>query len=287
MKLIIGLLIVLGCVAGGYVLSHGKLLAIWQPYELLIICGAAFGAFVMSNPLKVIKASFKGVWLVLKGGLYSKQNYMDLFSLLYGIGSKIRKSGLMSIEEDVDEPRSSDLFSQYPKILNNPRVLNFLTDNLRIISSGSINPYELENLIDIELETYEEELEKPVHAITAVADALPGFGIVAAVLGIVITMQFLGGDPKTLGLHVGAALVGTFLGILLAYGIVAPVANALGFVVKSEMKYLECIKVFLISLSSGTQPQLSVEYARRTVYSELKPSFIELDEHVRKNKQDN
>ena len=282
MNLILGMLIVFGSVLGGYVLSHGKLLALWQPYELLILCGAALGSFVIANPMSVIKKVFKALPLLLTGSPYNKALHMDLFALLFDIATKIRKTGLMSLEADIDAPDTSEVFKKYPKILKDHHVMDFLTDNLRVIVAGSMAPHDFEALLDHELGTHEEEAEKASEALTRVSDALPGFGIVAAVMGIVITMSLIGGDPKLLGEHVGAALVGTFLGILLAYGFVGPMSTALQELAKVECKFFDCIKVFLVSITTGTPPSLSVEYARRLLYANVKPSFQELEEHVKK-----
>jgi len=282
MNIIIGLAIVFGSVFGGFVLSHGKMLALWQPFELLILCGAAFGSLVVANPIHVVLTTLKKVPQLLTGSPYTKKYHMDLFGLLFDVATKIRKTGLMSLEADVDAPETSELFKKYPSILHNHHVMDFLTDNLRIIVTGSLAAHDFESLLDQELATHEEEAERPAAALTRVSDALPGFGIVAAVMGIVITMSLIGGDPKLLGQHVGAALVGTFLGILLAYGMIGPMAIAMGEQAKLEIKFFDCIKVYLIAVTAGAPPQLSVEYARRLLYSDVKPSFSELEEHCKK-----
>ena len=283
MLIIVGFIIVLGCVAGGFVLSHGELMALWQPFELLIIGGAAFGAFVTANPASVIKGVFTGLLGALKGSKYKKALYLDLLSLIYDMLQKSRKEGMMSIESDIDDPHQSPLFSKYPTIVNDHHIIDFICDYFRLMVGGTMNPFELENLMDMELAAHHEEAEMPAQAVTRVSDGLPGFGIVAAVLGIVITMSFIGGDPAILGHHVAAALVGTFLGILMAYGFVGPTATAMEHVAREEAKFYQCIKVCLLAAVNGYSPQVAVEFGRKVMYSTIRPSFSELEEHV-KNK---
>jgi len=284
MKLIVGILIVLGCVAGGYVLSHGNLLALWQPYELLIIGGAAFGAFVIANPMKIVLRVMKSLPTIMKGPRYNKDAYMDLLSLLYDLFAKARKEGLMAIENDVEEPENSEIFKKYPRILKDHHAVEFITDYLRLMVGGNMNPFELENLMDVEIETHHQEAELPASAINKVAEGLPGFGIVAAVMGITITMASIGGPIEQIGAHVAAALVGTFLGILLAYGFVGPMGQALEHVVREEGKFFEVIKVCLLATVNGYSPQVAVEFGRKAMYPSLRPSFRELEEHIKQKK---
>jgi len=285
MLAIIGVIVVLGCVAGGYVLSHGNLAALWQPYELIIICGAALGAFLISNPMKVVKAAFAGVLGVLKGSKYGKKEYLDLLSLMFDIFATVRKEGMMAIEEHIEDPHESSVFSKYPKIIKDHHAIEFICDYLRIIVGGNMNPFEIENLMDIELETHHHEAEQPSSAITRVSDALPGFGIVAAVLGIVITMASLSEPPDVIGAHVAAALVGTFLGILFAYGFVGPIATAMEHKASDDAKFLECIKVCILSTLNGYSPQIAVEFGRKTLFSTDRPSFTELEEYLKEQKE--
>ncbi len=284
MKLIIGFIIVSGCVMGGFILSHGEPMSLWQPYELLVIGGAAFGAFVISNPGKVIKSVLASIPLMLKGSKYDKALYLDLLGLMFDIFSKSRKDGLMALEVDIDAPKESPIFKKYPKILADHHVMDFISDYLRLMVGGNMNPFELENLMDIELETHHHESGLAHNALTKVSDALPGFGIVAAVLGIVITMGSIGGPPEILGQHVGAALVGTFLGILLAYGFVGPMAVNLEHITSEEGKFFECIKVCLLASLNGYAPQIAVEFGRKTLYSTERPGFAELEEHIKGKK---
>lgn len=278
---IVGFLIVIGSVLGGYVLSHGELLTLWQPFELLIIGGAALGAFVVSNPWHVIKDVFKTVFRSLLGHHYGQAIYMDLLSLLYELFNKARRNGLMSIEEDVEDPKQSDIFERYPRVTDEQVLLEFICDYLRIISSGNLSAFELESLMDQDIETSLAEAEHPAHALGRVSDALPGFGIVAAVMGIVITMKSLGGPPGELGLHVAAALVGTFLGVLLAYGFVGPLSTALEHEAKQRIQALECIKTAILAMVNGIPPQLAVEFGRKTIFSSERPSFSALEDHLR------
>ncbi|MCP5018278.1 MAG: flagellar motor stator protein MotA [Ketobacter sp.] len=278
---LVGFLIVIGSVLGGYVLSHGELMTLWQPFELLIIAGSAFGAFIVANPLHVVVDVFKTVWRSLLGHHYGQAMYMDLLSLLYELFNKARRNGLMSIEEDVEEPHQSDIFERYPRITEEHLLLEFICDYLRIISSGNLSAFELETLMDQDIETSLLEAEHPAHALGRVSDALPGFGIVAAVMGIVITMKSLGGPPGELGLHVAAALVGTFLGVLLAYGFVGPLSNALEHEAKERIQALSCVKTAILAMVNGIPPQLAVEFGRKTIFSSDRPSFSALEAHLR------
>jgi len=284
MNLILGAIIVFGCVIGGYILSHGNMAALWQPYELIIICGAAFGAFIIANPMSVVKKCFSGAMSLFGGSKYNKQIYMDLLTLMFGIFQKARKEGLMAIEDDIEDPSGSALFSEYPKITKDHHVLDFIADYLRIIVGGNMNPFELENLMDIELDNHHHEAEAIPGAITKVSDALPGFGIVAAVLGIVITMGSLGGPAEEIGAHVGAALVGTLLGILFAYGFVGPMANQLESRNAEEASFYQVIKVCLMANVNGYSPQICIEFGRKAMPTALRPSFADMETHLKDQK---
>lgn len=283
MNVILGIVLVIGSVAGGFVLSHGQLAALWQPYELLIIGGAAFGAFVIANPASVLKGVLHQLPILMKGSPYKKGYYLDSLALLYDLLSKARKQGMMSLESDVEEPEKSPLFGKYPKILGDQHAVEFLTDYLRLMVGGSIkNSFELENLMDVELDTHHEEALQPSAALTRVSDALPGFGIVAAVLGIVITMASLGGPPKELGGHVAAALVGTFLGILLAYGFVGPMATLVEHGARDQSQFLKVLKTVLLAAQQGYSPQIAVEFGRKAIFTAERPGFKELEDHVKR-----
>jgi chemotaxis protein MotA len=279
---IVGYLIVLASVFGGYALAGGHLAALLQPIELLMIGGAAMGAFIVGNGSKAIKATMKALPTTLKGSAYTKAMYMDLMALLYDILAKVRKEGLMTIESDVEEPEKSPLFSKYPSIVANHHVLEFITDYLRLMVGGNLNTFEIENLMDNEIETHHHEGEIPVHVISRLGDAMPAFGIVAAVMGVVHTMGSVGLPPAELGMLIAHALVGTFLGILLAYGFVSPLASLLEQKLAEATKMLECCKVTLLSSLNGYSPALAVEFGRKVLLSTERPSFIELENHVKR-----
>jgi chemotaxis protein MotA len=278
---LIGFIVVTASVLGGYVLSHGQLAALWQPFEVLIIGGAAIGAFLISNPMHLIKQTMKSAGRMLAGRHFGQVLYMDLLSLLFELFNKARKNGLLAIEEDIEDPKSSDVFSRYPRITMEPHLLDFICDYLRIMSSGNLSAFELETLMDQEIDIARHEAQAPAHALSKVADALPGFGIVAAVMGIVITMGALGGPPDELGAHVAAALVGTFLGILAAYGFVGPMSIAMEHCAEEETMALVCIKTCILAMVNGIPPQLAVEFGRKTIAGQDRPSFKELEDHLR------
>ncbi|HRQ04743.1 MAG TPA: flagellar motor stator protein MotA [Nitrosomonas halophila] len=284
MLVTIGYLVVIFSVFGGFALAGGHLGALFQPVELLMIAGAALGAFFVGNSGKAIKATFKTLPTIFKGAKYTKAVYMELMLLLYEILGKIRKEGLMSIETDVDEPHNSPLFTKYPNILSDQHAVEFITDYLRLMVGGNLNPLEIENLMDGEIETHHQEGEVPIHVITKIGDALPAFGIVAAVMGVVHTMASIGIPPAELGRLIAAALVGTFLGILLSYGFVGPLASRLEQRLHESNKLLECIKVTLLANLNGYAPALSIEFGRKVLFSTERPSFIELEQHIKQNR---
>ncbi|MDX5333766.1 MAG: flagellar motor stator protein MotA [Gammaproteobacteria bacterium] len=284
MKLILGAIVVMASVLGGFMAHGGQLLAIWQPFEIVIICGAALGAFIIANPMKVVMGALKSVPALLGGPRYKKQDYMDLLGLMYDLFSKARKEGLMGIESDIEEPEESAVFQKYPRILKNHHAVEFISDYMRLVVSGSMNSFELDNLMDVELETHHHEVAEPGHAVQRVADALPAFGIVAAVLGIVNTMESIGGPIEQIGGKVAAALVGTFLGILLAYGFVGPMSTALERRAEEETRFLTCLKACILANVQGYSPQVAVEFGRKTMAPALRPSFQELEEHLKGQK---
>lgn len=285
MLLIVGSIVVLISVFGGFVLSHGKLAALWMPFELMIIGGAAFGAFLISTPLRTVKAALGSCISVLKGPVYKKDDYISILMLLYELLNKARKDGLMSLEEHVEAPANSPIFQQYPKLLANHHLLDFITDCLRLMVGGSMDPHELEPLLDLELETHHQEAEAPAHALQKIADGLPGFGIVAAVLGIITTMASIGdGDVGMIGAHVAGALVGTFLGILLAYGFVGPTADAIASRAKEDAKAYECVKMALMASMHGYNPAVAIEFARKSLGSHIRPGFSDLEVKLKEKK---
>lgn len=284
MLVIIGYLIVLLSVFGGFALAGGHLGAMIQPVEFLIIGGAALGAFVVSNSGKVLKATVRALPLLFKGPRHSKARYLALMGLLYAVLNKIRREGLISLEREVDAPGESALFTPFPEIMADPHLMEFLTDYLRLMVSGNLNPIEIESLMDSEIETFHQEASIPANAIQRVGEALPAFGIVAAVMGVVKTMGSVGLPPAELGLLIAQALVGTFLGILLSYGFVSPLASLIEHKVADMTKQLECVKVTLLASMNGYAPQLAVEFGRKVLYSTERPSFTELDGYVRASK---
>lgn len=282
MLVIVGGVIVFGAVVGGYLMAHGNLSVLIQPAEVVIIFGAALGALVISSPMHVLTGVIKGALKTITGGGgYTKKDYLEALLLLSEIFTKIRKEGLISIEQDVEEPENSTIFSKYPKFIKNHHALGLLTDTLRTVMTTTISPYELESILDTELETLHETESAPVKNLQNIAESLPGLGIVAAVLGVVITMGKIKEPPEVLGYHIGAALVGTFLGVLMCYGFVGPLARRLEASVNEEKEYLLVIKSALISFVGGAAPQIAVEFARRSIPPHLRPTFHELDEEIR------
>jgi len=281
MNVLLGLAVLFASCIVGFLLSGGHLVALFQPFELLILMGSAFGAMLVSNPLAVTLGTLKAIGGLLKPSPYKKELYLDLLALLYDVFNKMRREGMLAVEADIDDPGVSPLFTKYPSIDKIHGSIEFVVDYLRVMMIGSIAGHELEALIDAELETHHVEAGLLPTALSKVADALPGFGIVAAVMGIVITMGSLGGPPAELGHHVAAALVGTFLGILFSYGIFGPLSTMLEHKVREESKFYECIKVSLIATLNGAAPQIAVEFGRKVLFHSVRPTYAEVDEKVR------
>jgi chemotaxis protein MotA len=284
MLVIIGYLAVLGSVFGGFALAGGHLAALLQPVELLMIGGAAVGAFLVGNTGKAIKATLKSIPTLLKGSKYNKNSYMELMALLYELLGKVRKEGLMSIENDVESPEESPIFAKYPSVAKDHHVIEFMTDYLRIMVSGNLNAMEIENLMDVEIETHHHEAMVPSHAIAKLGDAMPAFGIVAAVMGVVHTMESVGVPPAELGIMIAHALVGTFLGILLAYGFIGPLATLLEQKVEESTKMFQAVKVTLLANLNGYAPAMAVEFGRKTLNSTERPGFLEMETHVKQKR---
>lgn len=284
MLVIIGYVIVLGSVFGGFALAGGHLAAIFQPLELLIIGGAAVGAFVVGNDMKAVKATLKTLPSLLKGSKYTKALYLELMAMMSEILTKVRKEGLMSIEGDIDTPHESPIFSKYPGIMSDHHVIEFITDYLRLMVSGNMDAFQIENLMDNEIETHHHEGEIPIHAVRSLGDGMPAFGIVACVLGVVHTMESVGLPPAELGILIAHALVGTFLGILLAYGFVGPLAGLLEQKLNESTKMYQCIKVTLLASLNGYAPPLAVEFGRKVLYSTERPTFAELEDHIKQSR---
>ncbi|HEV2698120.1 MAG TPA: flagellar motor stator protein MotA [Terriglobales bacterium] len=277
---IIGIIVVFGAVAAGYLMEHGNLKVLLQPAELLIIGGAAGGTVLIANPLHVLKQILSGITGVFKGSKFTRERYLASLKLAYQLLNKARRQGLMSLESDIEEPDKSQIFSQDPDFLNSAHVRNFFCDSMRMAISG-VEAFELDQLIELDIEVLHHDATEPVASLTTVADSLPGLGIVAAVLGVVITMQALGGPPEEIGRKVAAALVGTFLGVLLCYGLVGPIASNMAKAADEERAYLNVLRVVIISFLKGTAPILAVEAARRATPGHMRPSFQELEEACR------
>ena len=278
MLVIAGAVIVLASVLGGYVALGGKLMVLFQPFEVVIICGAAAGAFMITNPKDVLSKTMSAVMSTLKGSKYDKQAYLELLGLQYTLFKLGRTKGPLALEQHLEAPEESAVFQAFPRIANDHHAMTFITDYLRLLTLGTDNPHELETLIDEEIETHHHEQSKISGAIQEVADALPALGIVAAVLGVIKTMGSITEPPEVLGKLIGGALVGTFLGVLLAYGFVGPLAGALKALYDSETKYYMCIKAGLVAYLQGYAPAVCVEFARKALYSSVRPTFYEVEE---------
>nr|WP_207783143.1 flagellar motor stator protein MotA [Pectobacterium polaris] len=281
---ILGYIVIVASILGGYLMVGGALGALYQPSELLIIGGAAVGAFIVGNNGKAIKATLRALPLLVKSSKYNKALYMDLMALLFRVMAKSRQQGMLSLEFDIDNPRESEIFSSYPNILADNTVVEFITDYLRLMVSGNMNAFEIETLMDEEIETIEHESEVPASSLTMMGDGLPAFGIVAAVMGVVHSLAYVDRPAAELGMMIAHAMVGTFLGILLAYGFVSPLAALLRQKNAEKIKVLQCIKITLLSSLNGYAPQIAVEFGRKTLYSTERPSFTELEEHIRRVK---
>jgi len=274
---IIGILVVLGSVIGGYLLEHGQLMVLVQPAELLIIGGAAAGTVLIANPLPTLIKMGKGMAGVFVGSRYSKTFYMDTLKMLHDLFQVARKSGLMKLEADIEHPEKSAVFAKYPAFLKDHHALQFVCDTLRMSISGGVGAFDLDQVLEADMEVHHREASEPVAALTTMADSLPGLGIVAAVLGVVITMGALGGPPEEIGHKVAAALVGTFLGILLCYGFFGPLASNMAKANEAEFSFLTCLRVGIISFVKGFAPIMATEFARRTVPAHLRPTFQEME----------
>ena len=284
MFVIIGWVVCLVCVFGVFIIHGGNISVILHalPWEMLTIGGATVGAFLANNQMKVVKSTMKGLGACFKGSKYTKERYMELLALMFDILQKARKEGLMAIEKDVEEPEQSAIFKKYATVGSDHHVVEFITDYLRMMVSGNLNAHEIESIMDSEIETHHQEEHAAVAAIQRVAGGLPAFGIVAAVLGVVNTMGSVGQPPAILGGMIGSALVGTFLGILLAYAFAEPLAGLLEQKVEENGKELQCIKTTLLASMQGYNPATAIEFGRKVLYSTERPTFQELEAHVKK-----
>jgi chemotaxis protein MotA len=274
---IIGILIVFGAVVGGYMMEHGKLLVLAQPAELIIIFGAAIGTVITANPVSTITRMIKAMMGVLAGSPYSKAFYTENIKMLFDLFTMARKAGTAKLEEDIDNPSKSDVMKKYPKFLKSHQALDFLCDTLRMAVSGAVDPMDIDTMMEVDLESHHREVHEPVAALSAMADALPGLGIVAAVLGVVITMGALGGPKEAIGEEVAAALVGTFLGILMCYGVFGPIAAAMSKQNDDEAAYFAFLRMAATAFIRGLSPMMAAELARRAIPHSLRLSFKEME----------
>src|SRR5579864_9649678 len=282
---IIGIVIVFGCVLAGYLMEHGNIRVLLQPAELVIIGGAAVGTVLIANPLYILKKIAAGISGVFVGSKFGKQTYIDALKMMYDLLNKARKDGLMALENDVEEPQKSPVFSKNTAFVKNQHVCAFVCDSLRMAITG-VDAFDLDQMLDLDLEVHHQDATQPTAALSTMADSLPGLGIVAAVLGVVITMGALGGPPEEIGNKVAAALVGTFLGILLCYGLVGPIAANMTKAAEEEHAFLYVMRVLMVSFLKGTAPIMAVEVARRAVPGHVRPSFKELEAACRNKGSD-
>ena len=278
---IIGIVVVFGCVIGGFLMEHGNLKVLVQPAEFITIAGAAVGTLLVANPLHILKSVASGLPAVLKGSKFTKAWYMDSLKMMYELFSRARRDGLVALESDTDDPEKSAIFSKYPAFLKDHHVLNFVCDTMRLVASNAVEAFELDQMVELDMDVHHHGSSQSVSALSTMADALPGLGIVAAVLGIVITMGALGGPPEEIGRKVAAALVGTFLGILLCYGLVGPLAANMAKAADDEHSYLYVLRVAMASFIKGTAPIMAVEVARRAIPGHVRPTFQELETFCR------
>jgi len=278
---IIGIVVVFGCIAAGYLMEHGNIRVLLQPAELLIIGGAAAGTVLIANPLHILKQIAAGIAGVFGSSKYNKQRYIESLKMMYELLQKARKEGLVALENDIEEPDKSPLFSKYKEFVKNHHLRDFVCDTMRMAVSGGVEVFDLDQMLDSDMEVHHHDAQQPVSALSTTADSLPGLGIVAAVLGVVITMGALGGPPEEIGHKVAAALVGTFLGILLCYGLVGPLAARMGKAADEEHAFLQVLRVVMVSFLKGVAPIMAVEIGRRVVPGHVRPSFKEVEQACR------
>ena len=278
---IIGILLVFAAVIGGFLMEKGHMTVLLQPAELLIIAGAATGTLLVANPLHIIKGVVAGLMGVLKGSSFGKPRYLSTLKMMYQFLNKVRKEGLLSVEMDVEKPQESSIFKNYPEFLNDHHARDFVCDTLRTAITGGVEPFDMDQMMELDMEVHHHAAMQPVNALTTVADALPGLGIVAAVLGVVITMGSLGGPPEQIGEKVAAALVGTFLGILLCYGVAGPLSSNMGKTADDHNEYLHVLRVLLLSFLKGSAPMIAIELGRRAIPAHVRPSFDEMEKNCK------
>jgi len=278
---IIGIVLVFGAVVGGFLMEKGHLPVLLQPAELLIIVGAAAGTLLIANPMHIVKGIFSNLKGVPTGSKFKKERYLSLLKMMFMLLNKVRKEGLLSIESDVEKPKESSTFKAFPEFLADHHSLNFVCDTLRMAITGGVEPFDMDRMMELDMEVHHHEATQPVNALTTVADALPGLGIVAAVLGVVITMGALGGPPEEIGHKVAAALVGTFLGILLCYDLIGPLSANMAKIVDEHNDYLHVLRVLLLAFLKGSAPIIAVELARRAIPARVRPTLDEMEKHCK------
>jgi chemotaxis protein MotA len=274
---IIGIVVVFAAIITGFLMEKGRIAVLIQPAELLIIAGAATGTLLVANPLRILKDIAGGLVAMLKGSPFTKDRYLRTLKMLYQFLNKVRKEGLLAVENDVEKPHESAIFKNYPEFLNDRHALDFVCDTLRTAITGGVEPFDMDQMMELDMEVHHHEAIEPVDALTTVADSLPGLGIVAAVLGVVITMGALGGPPEEIGKHVAAALVGTFLGILLCYGVVGPLGANMRKLAEEHNEYLHVLRVLLRAFLKGSAPMIAIELGRRAIPAYARPSFDEME----------
>ena len=278
---IIGIVLVFAAVIGGFLMEKGHIVVLLQPAELLIIAGAATGTLLVANPIHILKGILAGVMGVLKGSRFGKERYLNTLKMMYQFLNKVRKEGLLSVEMDVEKPGESTIFKNYPDFLNDHHACEFVCDTLRMAITGGVEPFDMDQMMELDMEVHHHDAMQPVSALNTVADALPGLGIVAAVLGVVITMGALGGPPEEIGHNVAAALVGTFLGILLCYGVAGPLSANMAKAADEHNSYLHVVRVLLLSFLKGSAPMIAIEVGRRAIPAHARPSFDEMEKRCK------
>jgi chemotaxis protein MotA len=278
---IIGILVVFGAVAAGYLMEHGHLAVLLQPAELLIIGGAGMGTLLVANPVRILKKIMAGALAIFGASKFGKNRYLATLRMMYELLQKARRGGMLTIEGDVEKPEESPVFQAYPEFLKDHHLREFVCDTMRMVITGGVDAFDMDQMMDLDMEVQHHGEEEPVTALATMADSLPGLGIVAAVLGVVITMGALGGPAEEIGHKVAAALVGTFLGILLCYGLVGPVAQNMAKSTAEENAYLYVLRVLMLAFIRGQPPVVAIEMGRRAIPSHVRPSFVEVEEACR------
>jgi len=281
MLVIIGVVVVIAAITGGYLMERGNLHVLIQPAELIIIGVSAFGTLLIANPMRTLKKLFAYFMGMFGQAKFTKQRYLDSLKMMYELFNRARREGLVGLENDIEEPSKSPIISKYPNFLNDDPVRDFVCDTLRMVITGGVEPFDVDQMMELDMEVHHHETSQPVAALSTVADALPGLGIVAAVLGVVITMGALGGPPEEIGHKVAAALVGTFLGILLCYGFVGPISSNMSKATEEEQAYYNVMRVLIIAFMKGISPLLAIEIARRAIPGYIRPSFREVEDTCR------